>query len=112
MHADLVPLLEHLDVDELRVMGWSEGGQYALAVARALPTRVLRCAVVAGCLPLDDFGTRKALNRLDRTLITLSRHAPVALRAYFALTRALSRHAPNLLLRQAVRHLRREKPQR
>jgi pimeloyl-ACP methyl ester carboxylesterase len=103
--ADLVPLLEHLEVEEFRVMGWSEGGQYALAVARALAGRVVRCAVVAGCLPLDDHRTLKELNRLDRSLIGLSRHASVAARAYFALTRALSRHAPNLLLRQAVRHL-------
>ncbi|HLM97308.1 MAG TPA: alpha/beta hydrolase [Acidimicrobiales bacterium] len=103
--ADLVPLLEHLEVEEFRVMGWSEGGLYALAVTHALAGRVVRCAVVAGCLPLDDRRTRKELNRLDRTLIGLSRHAPVAARAYFALTRVLSRHAPNLLLRQAVRHL-------
>ena len=103
--ADLVPLLEHLEVEGFRVMGWSAGGQYALAVARALAGRVVRCALVAGCLPLDGLGTRKELNRLDRTLIGLSRHAPVAARAYFALTRVLSRRAPNLLLRQAVRHL-------
>ena len=85
VHADLVPLLEHLGVEEFRVMGWSEGGQYALAVAFALGVRVVRCAVVAGCLPLDDRATCKQLNRLDRSLIGLSKHAPVATRAYFTL---------------------------
>jgi pimeloyl-ACP methyl ester carboxylesterase len=103
--TDVVPLLEHLGVDEFRVMGWSEGGQYALAVAYALALRVERCAVVAGCLPLDNSTTLKELNRLDRSLIGLSKHAPVATRAYFAVTRALSRHAPEVLLRAAVKKL-------
>ena len=103
--ADVVPLLENLDVEELRVMGWSEGGQYALAVAFALDLRVARCAVVAGCLPLDDSATLKELNRLDRSLIGLSKHAPVVTRAYFAATRALSRHAPKVLLRETVKSL-------
>lgn len=105
VHADLVPLLEHLGVGEFRVMGWSEGGQYALAVGFALGSRVARCALVAACLPLDDGATLKELNRLDRSLIGLSGHTPVAVRGYFALTRLLARHAPNVLLRQAVKNL-------
>ena len=103
--ADVVPLLEHLDVDEFRVMGWSEGGQYALAVAFALEQRVARRAVVAGCLPLDNSTTLKELNRLDRSLIVLSKHAPVATRAYFVVIRALSRHAPKVVLQAAVKKL-------
>jgi pimeloyl-ACP methyl ester carboxylesterase len=102
---DLVALLDHLGVQRFSVMGWSEGGQYALAAAFALGERVARCAVVAGCLPLDDPATYKQLNRLDRYLIRVSEHAPVAARAYFDLTRVLARHAPNALLRQAVKRL-------
>ncbi len=105
VNTDLVALLDHLGVQRFSVMGWSEGGQYALAVAFALGERVARCAVVAGCLPLDDPDTYKQLNRLDRSLIRLSEHAPFAARAYFDLTRVLARHAPNVLLRQAVKNL-------
>ena len=87
----------------------SWGGQKAVSTpwpcAFALGVRVVRCAVVAGCLPLDDRATFKQLNRLDRSLIGLSKHAPVATRAYFTLTRMLSRHAPKVLLRQAVKDL-------
>ena len=86
-------------------MGWSEGGQYALAVAFALAERVAGCAVIAGCLPLDDPATYKQLNRLDRTLIRLAKRGPVAAQAYFDLTRVLAQHAPNVLLRQAVKNL-------
>ena len=105
VNTDLVALLDHLGVQEFSVMGWSEGGQYALAAAFTLSERVARCAVVAGCLPLDDPATLKQTNRLDRYLIRLSKHAPVAARAYFDLTRVLARHAPNVLLRQAVKNL-------
>jgi pimeloyl-ACP methyl ester carboxylesterase len=101
-HTDLVALLDHLGVQECSVMGWSEGGQYALAAAYALGTRVRRCAVVAGCLPLDDPATRKDLNHLDRTLTGLARRTPVAVRAYFHLTRLLALHTPGVVLRAAL----------
>jgi pimeloyl-ACP methyl ester carboxylesterase len=103
--ADVVPLLDHLGVGPLGVMGWSEGGQYALAVAFALADRVSRCAVVAGCPPLDDPVVARQGNPLDRALIRMARHAPFGVRAYFAATRTLSTHAPGVVLRLAVRGL-------
>jgi pimeloyl-ACP methyl ester carboxylesterase len=108
VQTDLVPLLDHLEVDQFGVMGWSEGGQYALATAFALEGHVERCAVVAGCLPLNDPDTFKELNGLDRALTSLSRQAPVLARGCFTLTRALSRYAPTVLLRVAVRGLPRD----
>jgi pimeloyl-ACP methyl ester carboxylesterase len=105
VQADLVPLLDHLGVEKFRVMGWSEGGQYALAAAFALEWRVARCGLIAGCLPLDNRATLKQMNRLDRSLIGLSKHAPIAAHGYFVLMRLLSRRFPNVLLRQAVKHL-------
>lgn len=105
VQADLVPLLEHLHVDRLAVMGWSEGGQYALAVAFELDRRVTRCAVVAGCIPLDELASLRELNRLDRTLTRLSEKAPVLARGYFRLTGILSKRAPQLVVRNAVRGL-------
>ena len=86
-------------------MGWSEGGQYALAAAFALGERVTRCGVIAGCLPLDDPITLKETNHLDRSLIRLSKHAPFAVRTYFVLTRVLARHAPKVVVRTGVRNL-------
>jgi pimeloyl-ACP methyl ester carboxylesterase len=40
VRTDLLPLLDHLEVDQLGVMGWSEGGQYALAATFQLAGRV------------------------------------------------------------------------
>jgi len=105
VRADLVPLLDHLGVGTFGVMGWSEGGQYALGAAFARADRVTGCAVIAGCPPLDDPDTLKQSNRLDRTLATLARRAPVALRVIVTSTRLLARYAPQVLLAASVRDL-------
>jgi pimeloyl-ACP methyl ester carboxylesterase len=73
-------LLAHLGVGSIGVMGWSEGGQYALGAASELGERVTGCAVIAGCPPLDDRATFTQLNRLDRTFVRLARRAPIVLR--------------------------------
>ncbi len=101
VQTDLVPLLDHLEVDRFGVMGWSEGGQYALATGFALSERVVRCAVVAGCLPLDEKAILKGTNLLDRSLIELSERWPPGARAGFTMMRLLSQHAPGLVLRGA-----------
>ena len=103
--TDVVSLLAALQIDELSVMGWSAGGQRALAVTRGLDGRVIRCAVIAGCLPLDDPSTFRELNRLDRTLTGLCEHAPLLARGYFRLTGLLAHVAPRQLVRTAIRGL-------
>ena len=102
VRADVVPLLEHLEIGPFGVMGWSEGGQYALAVTFELAERVTGCAVIAGCPPLDDQTTFAQSNRLDHTLAILSRRAPVALRGMAGGTRLLAAHVPRVLLRTAL----------
>ena len=79
------------------------GGQYALAVAAALPQRVVAAAVVAGCPPMDEPATFAALNRTDRALTRLSRQAPPLARSTFAALRAVARHTPGLLARSLAR---------
>ena len=64
-----------------------------------------RCAVVAGCLPLDGAAARAELNRLDRTLTGLAHRAPLAVRGWFALTGVLARRAPGAVVRGAIRDL-------
>jgi pimeloyl-ACP methyl ester carboxylesterase len=105
VQADVLPLLEHHQIDEFAVMGWSEGGQYALAVAHELAGRVTRCALVAGCPPLDDPTTFSQLNRVDRALTALSKDAPLVARGYFSLIRILSAMAPGMLTWSAIRGL-------
>ena len=103
VRVDLVPLLDHLEVGPIGVMGWSEGGQYALAAAYELGERVTGCAVIAGCPPLDDPATFKQLNHLDRTFARLARRAPIVLRCISACIRIVAKHAGGALLRVSVR---------
>lgn len=102
VRADLVPLLDHLELGVIGVMGWSEGGQYALAAAFGMAGRVTRCAVIAGCPPLDNATTFKQLNHLDRALAVLARRTPVAVRIVAAGNRQLARHFPEMLVRASV----------
>jgi pimeloyl-ACP methyl ester carboxylesterase len=69
---DVVAVLDGLDLGATAgAVGWSLGGQYALAAAR-IPTRVPAAAVVAGVPPLTWPGTRRSLSTLDRSLLSLA----------------------------------------
>jgi pimeloyl-ACP methyl ester carboxylesterase len=103
--SDVVRLLDHLGIGRCSVMGWSEGGQYALGCCAGLDGRIDRAAVIAGCLPLDVPSTRKELNGLDRLLASSAARSGAVLRTYFATTRLLARTAPGALVRLATRDL-------
>jgi pimeloyl-ACP methyl ester carboxylesterase len=67
--ADVVAVLDGLDVARAAgVVGWSLGGQYALAAARAAD-RVPACALVGGVPPLSWPGVQAALSTTDRALL-------------------------------------------
>ena len=91
---DVAALLDHLDVDRVAVLGWSMGGQYALACAARIPDRVTRTVVVAGALPLDDATTFGQLNAMDRRLTRLSEHHPHVARDVFGALGDVARHRP------------------
>jgi pimeloyl-ACP methyl ester carboxylesterase len=100
--SDVSALLDHLgspaggviDVARFAVTGWSEGGQYALAVARAFPDRVTGVAVVAGALPLGDQAVFAELNRTDKRVAGLSLRAPALAAAGFRVARRLAGAVP------------------
>lgn len=100
---DVTELLDRLGVDRLRVMGWSEGGQYALACAYGLGDRVERAASIAGAPPLDDPATFAELNAMDQRLSRLSRKARPVARAYFGVTRLAAWLAPGVLVKATAR---------
>ena len=93
---DVAGLLDALGIDRAAVLGWSMGGQYALACAARIPDRVTHTVVVAGALPLDDDVTFAALNAMDRRLTKLSANHPHVARDVFRTLGEVARRAPNV----------------
>jgi pimeloyl-ACP methyl ester carboxylesterase len=95
---DLTELLDHLNVDRFGVMGWSAGGQYALAVTFRMPTRVTGCAVISGCPPMDEWVIPRDLNRGDRVLSALSARRSWAARACFSTMHFVAAKTPHVIV--------------
>jgi len=92
---DVAELLTALGIDEFANVGWSMGGQYAIAVAHRFGPRVGATAVIAGCPPLDDETTFGQLNAMDQKLTHLSQNHPKAAGTEFAAIAKLERHFPD-----------------
>jgi pimeloyl-ACP methyl ester carboxylesterase len=98
--ADVRALLDRLGIDRASVLGWSMGGQYALACAARLPERIDRAVVIAGALPLDDPAVFSELNAMDRRFTRRSSRHPRLARLSFAALGAVVRHAPKVWRRR------------
>ena len=79
---DIAVIADELDLgDDVRLVGWSSGGPFALAAAGGLPRRIPAVAVVAGGAPLDELpGGLGALEPDLRGRVTLIRERPAAAR--------------------------------
>jgi pimeloyl-ACP methyl ester carboxylesterase len=102
---DVRELTEAIGIDRFSTIGWSMGGQYALALAHSLADRVDMTIVVAGCPPLDDPHHFAALSRLDQRLSEQARHHPARARATFGAMRAMARWAPKRFTETSARGL-------
>jgi pimeloyl-ACP methyl ester carboxylesterase len=101
---DAQQLLDALALERVAVMGWSEGGQYAAAVAARLGDRVSALALVAGCPPLDDPARFGELNAMDRRLARLSQRSAPTARVAFSLAARLGRRSPLRVARFEAKH--------
>ena len=48
---DVLALLDHLDIDQAALVGWSGGGPHALAVAASAPDRVIGVGLASSAMP-------------------------------------------------------------
>jgi pimeloyl-ACP methyl ester carboxylesterase len=92
--ADAAAVLDHLGIEQVRVLGWSMGGQYALATCHGLGSRVLAAAIVAGCPPLDVPPTLAELNEMDRRFTAMAERHPRRLEAVGMAWGVLARFSP------------------
>lgn len=102
---DARELLDDLGIDRLATIGWSMGGQYALALAHVFGSRVESVQVVAGCPPLDDAGNFDALSALDKRLSRMAKKNVLGARATFAAMRSMARHLPAQFVKASARDL-------
>lgn len=62
---DAVALADALGVDRWRILAWSAGAPYGLAVAARHPDRVERAVVVAGLVPFEAYAEPGILDQAD-----------------------------------------------
>jgi pimeloyl-ACP methyl ester carboxylesterase len=102
---DIAELCDHLGINDFAAMGWSMGGQYALALGYALQASVRRVAVITGGLPLAGTGLFDQMPLVDRTYIRLSQRAPWLARVCLRSMGFVAQVAPGVYGRLAARDL-------
>lgn len=93
---DVGELADQLGLEKFALLGWSMGGQYALACAHFLAERVTQTGVIAGCLPLDDEKNFANLNHMDQRLTNMARTHPQNAELAFKAMGELAQHTPHL----------------
>jgi pimeloyl-ACP methyl ester carboxylesterase len=99
---DIAELRDQLGIDTFAAMGWSMGGQYALALGYALQPSVSRVAVIAGGLPLTEPGRFAQMPPVDRAFIRMSQQVPWLARLCLGSMGVAARYTSGLFTRLAA----------
>lgn len=102
---DVRELADQLGLGKFALLGWSMGGQYALACAHFLADRVTGTCVIAGALPLDDVKKFSELNHMDQRLTNMARAHPQNAELAFKAMSELAQHTPSLWNAMSARGL-------
>ena len=100
--TDIAELTDQLGIDTFAAIGWSMGGQYALALGHGLRSSVTRVAVIAGGLPLTEPGRFDQMPPMDRVFIRMSQRAPWLARRCLGGMGFVARCTPDLFARLAA----------
>ena len=73
---DITELADYLGLKQFSVLGYSAGTAYALAVAAAMPERILTMHLIAAVSPLDDMEDFRAYNPMFRMTLFIARYTP------------------------------------
>lgn len=102
---DVEQLLDHLEIKTCVVMGWSMGGQYALACGYAFSGRVSKILIVAGCLDLSLRKTFVELNPMDRKFSRMSHKIPLFARLVYRSMWVVARFLPKTWQHYSIKSL-------
>jgi len=92
-------LVDHLRIEQFRILAISGGAPYAYATAWKFPERVPAIAIASGAPPIVDLSDHSGLLWLYRRMLWLHRCSPQALRVLFYLTGAIARIRPPVRFR-------------
>lgn len=99
--ADVRQFADELGIDRFRVIGLSGGGPYALAVAHAMPERVVRGAIISGVGPLDVPGVTRGMGP-GKHIFRLARWLPFVVNFQYAMMRRGLESDPQMLMKQVA----------
>lgn len=91
--ADAGAVADEIGIERFAAVGYSCGGPYVVACARAMPERLAFAGIVSGVGPAEMPRFRDGLNRIDSLMTRLARLAPPLARlAITKATRDAERH--------------------
>jgi pimeloyl-ACP methyl ester carboxylesterase len=102
---DVAELCDQLGINDFAAMGWSMGGQYALALGYALQSSVTGVAVITGGLPLAGSDLFDQMPLVDRAYIRMAQRAPWLARVCLRSQGLVARVTPGLYGRLAAHNL-------
>lgn len=102
---DIAELRDQLGIRNFAVMGWSMGGQYALALGYAFPAAVTRVSVITGGLPITNSALFRQMPLIDRFYIRLAQRVPWLARLCLRSMGLVTRASPSLYGRLAAHDL-------
>jgi pimeloyl-ACP methyl ester carboxylesterase len=103
--TDVGELIDHLNLEEFAVLGWSSGGPNASSCARYLGTRVIGCAIVSGPAPPEGKVSAAGTTRANRLVKRLEVLAPWLMSPLFQAALRQGQRNPEKSLTWMLRHL-------
>ncbi len=98
---DVTALADALDLPRFACMGFSGGGPYALACARAIPERLTRVACVCGVGPFDVPNATHGMMLANRILFYTARYSQAGVRLMMWQLQRQMKRGPEALDRMA-----------
>jgi pimeloyl-ACP methyl ester carboxylesterase len=103
--ADVATVADHLGIDRFGVLGYSAGGPYVVASARALPERLTFAGIVSGVGPAETPRVRDGMGKTDAIMTRLARLAPPLARLAIAQATKQAKRSPEKFSRSFDKEL-------